>query len=66
MDPDQRRAAMVEIAHSERHDLFSLPGRGVGESEDPELSEASGEIGLGDLSKLGCKGHYYPRRNTGG
>jgi hypothetical protein len=62
MDPHQRRPAMVQIAHAESYDLLRLAGFGEGKSEDSELPEAAGKIRLSDLSKLGCRGHYDPRR----
>ena len=59
MDPHQRRPALLQIAHLERHHFFDFAPRRVGEPVDPELPEAAREIRLGDLSKFGCRGHLY-------
>jgi hypothetical protein len=53
MNPDERRQIPIESAHLQ-HDsfvdiLFCVQSKAV----DPEVSEAGGEIGFGDLTKAG-------------
>jgi hypothetical protein len=50
---------MLQIAHLERHHVLGFRARRVSEPIDPEVPETAREIGLGDLSKFGCRGHLY-------
>ncbi len=59
MNPHQRRIAVLQVAHLERHDFFCFAARCIGEPVDPEVPETAGEIRLGDLSKLNFWGHLY-------
>ena len=46
MNPHQWRRALRDVAHLQHHGFFGV----VGEAENPEVTEAAGEIGLGDLA----------------
>jgi hypothetical protein len=59
MDPHQRRPAVFQIAHLERHDFLRLGARRISEPVDPEVPETAREIRLGYLSKFECWGHLY-------
>src|SRR6185437_3342513 len=62
MNPHQRRTALLQVAHFERHYFLGFGTRGVSESVDPEVPETAGEIRLGNLSKLEYWGHLCRKK----
>jgi hypothetical protein len=52
MDPHQRRPAVLQIAHLERHDFLDFASGLEGKPIDPEMPETAREIRLGYLSKF--------------
>ena len=57
MNPHQHRLGRLDVAHLQHHGVFRLFAVHALEPQNAEVSEAAGEIGLGDLAEL--KGGWH-------